>query len=230
MAVNAGRMLVGALLVAVGVLYTLDANDTLDAAETFADWWPLAVLGLGVSHAVDRGRLTTGSSVLVLVGAALLAITTDLLGSRAWEFVWPAALIGAGIWIVFGWSRRSARRKPAAETLDGIAVLSATRVGTSSDRFRRASLTAVLGGVTLDLSEATPATSGAVVDATALLGSVTVLVPRGWLVDVRGIPVLGGWDDTTDRASVGSGAPRLEVRTLVVLGGLEVKHAGRWST
>jgi hypothetical protein len=84
--------------------------------------------------------------------------------------------------------------------------------------------------VTLDLSEATPATTGAVVDATAVLGSITVLVPRGWLVEVRGIPVLGGWDDTTDRSSIGSGAPRLEVRALVALGGLEVKHAGRWST
>ena len=39
---------------------------------------------------------------------------------------------------------------------------------------------------------------------------------------------MGSWDDTTDRTAVGSGSPRLEVQVLVALGGVEVKHAGRW--
>ena len=226
---NAGRVFVGAALVAIGVLFILESNDVLDAGEAIGSWWPVALIGLGLFHALDRRRFTSGSAVLVVAGSLLLAITTDAFGSDAWDLAWPAALVFAGIWLVFGWGHRSARRMPDTETVDGLAILSATRVATRSKAFRHASLTAVLGGVTLDLSEAMPA-SGAVVDATAILGGVTVLVPRGWIVEVRGIPVLGGWDDTTDRAAVGSGAPRLEVRALVALGGLEVKHAGRWST
>lgn len=226
---NAGRVFVGAALVAIGVVFILESNDVLDAGEAIGSWWPAGVVGLGLFHALDRRRLTAGSAVLVVGGALLLAITTDVFGSDTWNLVWPAALIGAGIWLVFGWGHRSVRRMPDLETVDGLAVLSATRVATRSKAFSHASLTAVLGGVTLDLSEAMPA-SGAVVDATAVLGGITVLVPRGWIVEVRGIPILGGWDDTTDRSAVGSGAPRLEVRALVALGGLEVKHAGRWST
>jgi hypothetical protein len=227
--VNAGRVFVGAALVAIGVVFILDSNEVLDAGETIGSWWPAALIGLGLFHALDRRRFTTGSGVLVVAGAILLAITTDVFGSDTWNLAWPAALIAAGIWLVFGWGHRSARRMPDVETVDGLAILSASRVATRSKVFRHASLTAVLGGVTLDLSEALPA-AGAVVDATAILGGVTVLVPRGWIVEVRGIPILGGWDDTTDRSSIGSGAPRLEVRALVALGGLEVKHAGRWSS
>lgn len=227
---NAGRVFVGSVLVAIGVVFVLEASDVLDAGETLGSWWPASIVGLGLFNALDRRRVTSGSAVLVLVGAVLLAITTDVFGADTWSLAWPIALIGAGVWLVLGWGRRSVRRVPNIDTVDGLAVLSASRVGTRSEQFRHASLTAVLGGVTLDLSEATPAATGAVVDATAVLGSITVLVPRGWLVEVRGIPVLGGWDDTTDRSSVGSGAPRLEVRALVALGGLEVKHAGRWST
>ena len=227
---NAGRIFLGSVLVAVGVVFVLEASDVLDAGETLGSWWPAAIIGLGLFHALDRRRLTSGSAVLVLAGGVLLAITTDVFGADTWNLVWPIALIGAGVWLVLGWGRRSVRRMPDIDTVDGLAVLSASRVATRSEQFRHASLTAVLGGVTLDLSEATPATTGAVVDATAVLGSITVLVPRGWLVEVRGIPVLRGWDDTTDRSSIGSGAPRLEVRALVALGGLEVKHAGRWST
>jgi len=226
---NAGRVFVGSVLAAVGVVFVLEASDVLEAGETLGSWWPASIIGLGLFNALDRRRVTSGSAVLVLVGAVLLAITTDVFGADTWSLAWPIALIGAGAWLVLGWGRRSVRRVPNIDTVDGLAVLSASRVATRSEQFRHASLTAVLGGVTLDLSEATPATTGAVVDATAVLGSITVLVPRGWLVEVRGIPVLGGWDDTTDRSSVGSGAPRLEVRALVALGGLEVKHAGRWS-
>lgn len=227
---NAGRVFVGSVLVAVGVVFILDANEVLDAGETFAAWWPIAIIGLGLFHALDRRRFTIGSGVLVVGGGALLAITTDVLGSGTWGIVWPMALIAAGVWLVFGWGHRSVRRMPDVATVDGLAVLSATRVATRSQQFRHASLTAVLGGVTLDLSEAIPAATGAVVDATAILGGVTILVPRGWIVEVRGIPVLGGWDDTTDRSAIGSGAPRLEVRALVAMGGLEVKHAGRWAS
>ena len=227
---NAGRLFVGAVLVAVGVLFLLEANDVVDAGATMAAWWPVAVVGLGVFHALDRRRITTGAVTLIAVGAALLVITTDVFGEESWDLVWPVALIAAGSWLVLGWGRRSVRRTPALDTVDGIAVLSSARVATRSQQFRSGSLTAVLGGITLDLSEAAPVATGAVVDATAVLGSVTVLVPRGWLVELRGVPILGGWDDTTDRSAIGSGAPRLEVRALVALGGIEVKHAGRWAT
>jgi hypothetical protein len=225
---NAGRLFLGLLLVALGTLFVLESADVLDASETVAGWWPIALVGLGVFSAMDRRRLTTGSWILIAAGLGLLAVTTNALGGESWGYVWPIGLIVAGAWLAFGWGRRSIRRVPDVQSLDGFAVLSSSRVATRSDRFRHASLTAVLGGVTLDLTEALPEPTGAVVDASAILGSITVLVPRGWIVDVRGIPLLGGWDDTTDRSAVGSGAPRLEVRALVVLGGLEVKHAGRW--
>jgi hypothetical protein len=227
---NAGRLFFGLLLVAVGAVYMLEGADVLDASETVAEWWPSALVALGVFHAIDRGRITSGALILSGTGVALLAVTSDAFGEGSWDLVWPVALIVAGVWLAFGWGRRSIRRIPDIETVDGLAVLSSSRVATRSQRFRRASLTSVLGGVTLDLTEALPEPTGAVVDASAILGSITVLVPRGWIVDVRGIPLLGGWDDTTDRASVGSGAPRLEIRALVALGGLEVKHAGRWQS
>lgn len=227
---NAGRMFVGAVLVAVGILFLLDANGVLDAGGSIASWWPVAVIGLGLFHVLDRRRIAPGSLMLIGAGTFLLAITTDVFGTDTWDVVWPVALIAAGGWLALGWGRRSVRKMPSLDAVDGMAVLSSARVATRSENFRYGSLTAVLGGVTLDLSEATPVATGALVDATAVLGSITLLVPRGWLVEVRGIPILGGWDDTTDRSAIGSGAPRLEVRGLVALGGIEVKHAGRWAT
>jgi len=226
---NAGRGLVGLVLVGIGALYVFEAFEVLDAGDTLGRWWPTAVIGLGVLQVADRGRVSRAAVALVVVGSFLLAITTGALGADAWAYAWPGIFIGTGVWLVLGWGRREARAVPDLEQVDALSVLSAVRTGTRSARFRNASVTAVLGGVTLDLLACSPDPAGAVVDATCVLGSVTVLVPRGWSVEVRGIPLLGGWDDTTDRSAISSDSPRVEVRALVVLGGVEVKHATRWS-
>lgn len=225
---NAGRALVGALIAAVGAVFLLDSAGVLAAGETLAAWWPVAVVALGAFHIAGARGGGRGGWVLVLSGLVLLGVTTGVFGSDAWGYVWPAALIAVGLWILLGWGRRYGIRPLDDDVVDGIAVLGSARLATRSQEFRKASVTSVLGGVTLDLTEARPIPGGAEVSITALLGGVTVLVPRGWLVEIRGLPLMGGWDDTTDRSAVGSGAPRLEVQALVALGGVEVKHAGRW--
>ena len=109
-----------------------------------------------------------------------------------------------------------------------MAVLGSARLATRSQSFRKASLTGVLGGVTLDLNEAKPVPGGAEVSVTSILSSVSILVPRGWVVEIRGLPLLGGWDDTPAHPGVGACLPRLGAQALGVLGGVEVKHAARW--
>jgi len=225
---NAGRGLFGAVLAALGIVLLLDTADVLDAGRVVGAWWPLAIVLLGVLHASAVRRATGAGITLVVVGLALLGVSTGLFGSDAWRFVWPVALIGVGGWLALGWGRRLGSRPSDDDEVDGIAVLGSARLATRSQSFRRASVTAVLGGVTLDLSQAAPVPSGGEVTIAGILGGVTVLVPRGWVVEIRGLPILGSWDDTTDRRDLGPGSPRLEVQALVVFGGVEVKHSARW--
>jgi len=225
---NGGRLLVGSLLAAFGTVFLLGSADVVDAGDIISEWWPMALVALGAFQLTAGHRTRRSAVVLVAIGVGLLAVTTGLLGSDAWDYVWPVALILVGLWIVLGWGKRYGSRPADDEVVEGIAVLGSAHLATRSQAFRRASVTSILGGVTLDLSEALPVAGGANVAITALLGGVSVLVPRGWLVEIRGLPLMGGWDDTTDRSAVGPAAPRLEVQVLVALGGIEVKHPGRW--
>ncbi len=225
---NAGRFLLGSMLTALGVVFVLGSADVLDPGETIAGWWPVAIVALGLFYIAETGRFGGGAAALVVIGVALVGVTSGLFGSDAWAYVWPTALVLLGLWIMFGWARARGSRPTEDDEVDGIAVLGSSRLSTRSQSFRRASLTALLGGVTLDLTEALPVPGGASVFVTSVLGGVAILVPRGWLVEISGIPLIGGWDDTTDRTAVGSGAPRLEIQALVALGGVEVKHSGRW--
>jgi hypothetical protein len=225
---NAGRGLFGAVVAALGVIFLLGSAHVVDAGSVIAAWWPLAIVLLGLLHARSGHHVSGGAVTLVVVGLGLLGVTTGLFGSDAWRFVWPSALVGIGLWLAVGWGRRLGSRPSDDEEVDGIAVLGSARLATRSQSFRRASVTAVLGGVTVDLTQATPVVGGGDVAVTSILGSVKILVPRGWVVEIRGLPILGSWDDTTDRQGIGSGSPRLEVQALVVLGGVEVKHSSRW--
>lgn len=225
---NAGRLLFGSVLAAVGVLFFLDSADIVDAGDAIAAWWPAAIIALGLFHAASGRGLTGGAMALMGIGAGLLGVTTGLFGDDAWSYVWPAALVLLGIWLIVGWGRRLGSRPADDDEIDGIAVLGSALHTTRSKGFRRASLTAVLGGVTLDLDDALPIAGGAAISVTVIMGGVVILVPRGWVVEIRGLPLMGGWDDTTDRTAIGPGAPRLEIQALCALGGLEVKHASRW--
>jgi predicted membrane protein len=225
---NGGRLLFGTLVAALGIVFLLDSAGLVDAGDVIAGWWPIAIVALGVFQMTANRRTRRSAVVLIVVGFGLLAVTSGVLGSDAWKYLWPATLVLIGLWILLGWGKRYGLRPSDDEEVDGIAVLGSARLATRSQTFRRASLTSILGGVTLDLTEALPVAGGANVSITAILGGASVLVPRGWLVEIRGLPLMGGWDDTTDRAAVGPGAPRLEIQVLVALGGVEVKHAGRW--
>ncbi|MCJ7726970.1 MAG: DUF5668 domain-containing protein, partial [Acidimicrobiia bacterium] len=44
---NAGRAVIGTLLVGLGSVFLLDTAGVLDAGQTLGDWWPLIVILLG---------------------------------------------------------------------------------------------------------------------------------------------------------------------------------------
>lgn len=84
---------------------------------------------------------------------------------------------------------------------------------------------AVLGGVELDFRDAVLPPEGTVVDAACVLGGLEVTVPPELSVRVEGTGILGGFEDSS-RGEPGA-RPRLLIRGVAVLGGVEVKSRPR---
>jgi hypothetical protein len=223
-----GRVLLALVVVSVGVLYLLEAADVLDAGAAIADWWPLLLIGVGVVQVLERSHGVTEPLVWVVAGATLLAFTTDVLGDDAWAWVWPAFLVLAGGWILLRRAGTGAHGAPNAasdDTLVASGILGGHKVTGTSRTFAGASLTAVMGGVDLDLRQARLAPEGAVVTATAVLGGIDILVPRDWRVAVNGTPILGGIEDAREpQEAVPGDAPVLRIDAMAVLGGIEVRN------
>ncbi len=225
---NPGRVLVGAALVVAGALILADQAGFGDAGTVIGRGWPVLIVAFGLLQVSLDPAARTAGVFLVAIGLGLLAVTSGVVGRDALRFALPAALLALGAWVLLG--RPSPQlRSERDDTVHFLVAFAARRVAATSPVFAGGSASVFFGSGNLDLRQAVPTADGARVGATVLFGNLYVVVPEGWRITMRGFPILGGWDDTTRKDGIPEGAPRLTVGGLVMFGGLEIRHAERWS-
>ena len=87
---------------------------------------------------------------------------------------------------------------------------------------------AVMGGVGIDLREATIEEREVVITTVAVMGGVEVIVPEGVEVQLSGFAIMGGNEHRPGSAPARPGTPVVHVRAFSLMGGVEVrvKHTG----
>lgn len=100
-----------------------------------------------------------------------------------------------------------------------VAVLDGVELKSRARAFRGGSMLACLGGIAVDLREATLA-PGARLSVQALFGGVAIRVPPGWRIESRLRAVAGGVDVPEPPAD--ADAPTLALDGLALFGGVAV--------
>jgi len=229
------RLIVGFGIALFGVVLVLDRLNLVSAGEVLR-WWPVVLIALG-AVVFRQSRRAGGSGangvILTLVGAWFLLNSVGFLRVRFWDVFWPLVLIAVGSMLVMQALRRRDRQLPGAasdDTLSIFTVLGGVKRTSASQRFRGGEVTALMGGLQIDLRQAAIAPGEeAVIDAFIVMGGGEIFVPPGWDVVTPIVPILGGVDDQRlaplpgADAAAGSAAPRLVLRGLLMMGGLEIK-------
>lgn len=108
---------------------------------------------------------------------------------------------------------------------DYMAIFGAIKQRVTVKNFRGGRLTAFFGGFEVDLTRADIDGPAAIIDASALLGGGEIRVPPGWLIEIQGIAILGGYtDETHQEIADPSTAKRLIVKGIAALGGVVIKN------
>lgn len=218
------QLVFGLAVAGLGVLFTLDNFGLLRARDVLR-FWPAVLVAVGAAQIVEArtsARVVSGL-IWTFVGGVLLANRLEFLRWDIWNF-WPLAFVGVGGYIAWQAFVRPARPGPDnGAIVSGIAVLGGCQRKIGSSDFRGADLTAFMGGCDIDLRGATIASGEAIVNVLAVMGGVVLRVPDTWHVVVEVTPLMGGVDDKT-RQTPGEQAPRLVVRGLVTMGGIELKN------
>ncbi len=213
-----GQVLAGVLVVLVGVVLLLERTGVvdIDLGTVASTLWPLVVVLVGLTSLLLVPRAWFGPVVITAAGVVLLLDRLDVLDVSLWDYLWPIAVILIGLGITFG-----AARGQQEDRITALAFWWGTERRSRSPHFRSASLTAIMGGVELDLREA-DIQGTARVDVFTFWGGVDIKVPRTWEVRTTGLPLLGGWENKTQAPA--GGGPVLEVRLVTIMAGAEVRY------
>jgi hypothetical protein len=226
------QVAIGLMVIAVGVIFTLD-NLGIIFAEDYLRYWPLTLVVIGAIKLWSARKDGVGwlSGLLFLgIGSYMVINRITYIRFDARQII-PLFLVFLGGYMVwrgfFGGSRSS--RSDGLNRFSGLAILGGVARQSNSPAFEGADLTAILGGCEVDLREASIApNTDAVIEVFAFWGGIDIKVPDDWLVINRVLPLMGGVDDKT-RPPVNSSTPvkRLIIRGIVIMGGVGVKNRSR---
>jgi hypothetical protein len=109
-----------------------------------------------------------------------------------------------------------------SDVFAAVAAMDGSEIANRSDSFRAGSGTAVMGGMTIDLSDA-DFSSSATLELTAVAGGIDVTVPADWRVEMTSTVFAGGTENLTDPDAAGDDAPLLVVDARAYFGGIAVR-------
>lgn len=224
------QVLLGLIVIVVGVLFTLDNLNLIDA-DQYLQFWPAALVALGglkLFHATRDGHGWFGGLVLVAIGSWMLVERMTYIQIDARQ-IWPMFLVAMGgymVWRGFGGARRTGLASDGHSHFSALAIMGGVVRRSNTQTFEGADLTAVMGGCEIDLRQASMVPGGeAVIDVFAFWGGIDIKVPEDWTVIVRAIPLMGGVEDKTRVPAAATPSKRLVIRGIVVMGGVVVKNS-----
>ncbi|HEX4542976.1 MAG TPA: DUF5668 domain-containing protein [Candidatus Acidoferrum sp.] len=222
----------GALLILLGVIFLLDNMGVISAAHIWR-FWPVLLIVAGAFNVLDRDRRFWG--VILMVGGTFLLLNQLGLTHFSWAFFWPIILIAIGLMVLWNSLTAPSSTAPSPSgggdprlTVNGVAIFSGLERRMTSDDFQGGHVTAIFGGIELDLSEAKMQADEATLEVNAIFGGAEIRVPDSWQVSYRGGPIFGGVEDKTrirrSEDIAGSKPKVLHITGVVAFGGLEIKN------
>lgn len=222
-----GRLIFGVIVLVLGLTWTLE-NMGFDGASQILRWWPALLLTYGLVRffGLDGARRQTSGALFMVAGAWILAREMGWVSFRLSQ-LWPVFLIIIGVSLVWrslrgpapdaGPNSRSNYPRP-------FAFMGANTTYVESKTLEALEVTAVMGGVELDLHHASTERREVVAEVFAWWGGIEICVPDDWEVISEVTPIMGGVENQS-RVSPGvSPVTTLIVRGLVIMGGIEIKN------
>jgi predicted membrane protein len=214
----------GLVLVAVGLFFLLH-NLGFYYFEEFWNFWPVALLLIGISKAFSgRADERTFGWVITFLGAVFFAQFTLGWHVHMGEF-WPGILIIVGISVVIRAIKGPGLPLEAIESsslLHERAIVGGINRKNASQSFQGGQLTAVMGGCEIDLRDARMAGPDAVIECFAMWGGIVIQIPPDWAVDPQMSVFAAGFDDRSKPPVQPVG--RLVIRGTALMAGVEIKN------
>lgn len=212
-------VIVGIVFIVVGIIVGLNSFGITNINIFFDGWWTLFIIIPAINGLVTDEE-KTGSIIWLIIGITLLLGCQDLISfDILWKLTLPVILVFIGLSIMFN----NNGKKSSKNTDDNeyCACFSGQTIKFDGKDFKGTKVNAIFGGITIDLTNA-KVKDGAVIDATAVFGGVTILIPEDLKVEIKSTSVFGGVSDKTKNKEK-KDKVTLHVNGCSIFGGVDIK-------
>jgi len=225
------RAIIGLILVMVGLFLVLRNTGFFpDFIDHVIFSWPMLLVCIGLVMTLGASEKTSGVIVMAVGGFFLIPMIFRET-FHAYNMFWPSIFIIVGI--IFMVSKRGSWNKANLNSkgiigddyIDYVNVFSGGERQIVSENFRGGRISAVFGGMELDLTKAKLAPGRNDLEIACVFGGATLIVPDDWNISIEVTPVLGGFSDSRKLipGRIIDPTRQLVIKGAVVFGGGEIK-------
>jgi len=241
---NSGKIFSGVIVVAVGSV--LLANKLGADIPRWIISWEVLLICIGFYIGAKHSFRNWGWMIPVLVGSFfLIDHVVPELNFR--PYIWPVAIIGVGLFIIFnprcmsggrwrnrGWGNMgtgmgmsgssSGKHEDSEDYLNSVSVFGGIEKNIVTKDFRGGEVTTFFGGSAINLSQA-DIKQRAVLELTQVFGGAQLIIPANWKLVSEVVSVFGGVEDKRVYQKDQSNEPGkvLVLKGTSVFGGIEIK-------
>jgi predicted membrane protein len=226
---RSNRALVGVILVLVGLSLVMRNTGIFPGFIDHVIFsWPMLLVAIGLVMTLGASEKTAGVIVMAVGGFFLIPMIFRET-FHAYNIFWPSIFIIIGVIFIFskhhGWGSVKSRGMIGDDYIDYVNIFSGGERQIVSDNFKGGKITAIFGGIELDLTKAKLAPGRSELEIACIFGGATFIVPDDWLVSIDVTPILGGFSDSRKISPGRTVDPskQLVLKGAVIFGGGEVK-------
>lgn len=226
---TSNRAIIGVILVLAGLFLVIRNTGFFpDFIDHVVFSWPMLLVVIGLVMTLGATEKTAGIIIMAVGGFFMIPLIFRET-FHMYNMFWPSIFIIIGIIFIVtkrkGWNAVSSKGMASDDFIDYVAVFSGTERQVISQNFRGGKISAVFGGIDLDLTKARLAPGRNELEIACVFGGSTIIVPENWSVTIEVTPVLGGFSDSRKLipGTTADTTSQLVIKGAVIFGGGEIK-------
>lgn len=225
---NLRNVILGAILIALGIILGINTLGIADINIFFAGWWTLIIIIPSLLGLLKPNSSKTGNLIALTIGVLLLLSCQNLIDfDMVWNLLIPIILVFMGFSIIFKNSalaqvknRIKDKKDANKEVPEYCGCFSNQKLDFTDEKFKGCSLSAVFGGVNCNL-KSSKLEKETVIEASAIFGGVDIIVPENTNVKIYSTSIFGGVDSKIKNKK--ENEKTIYVNATCLFGGVEIK-------
>ena len=223
-----GNILWGIVILAIGIIWGLNALGITNITIFFNGWWTLFIIIPSCICLITKEN-KIWSFIWLVIGIVFLLCPQGILTfTLVSKLIIPFILVVIGISLIFKDSidkrlreRIKTLNKNNEKLEEYCSTFSSEDINYQKQEFKGTKLDAIFGSIVLNLKEAT-ITKDQIINVNAIFGGIDIIVPPNVNIKVKSTPIFGGTSNKVN-TTFNENLPTIYIRSFAMFGGVEIK-------